>query len=492
MFHPSNSSATLRQSKPMPKWLWLCISKSLGIKTHPQDKPILATALYIFTLACTMTYFVTCTWYVVYDIEATTTKYDVLNGSVTVIMAAGFCCVTVYANLLAFKLFTNSVFRQSLRLHSKTILKVNASLLLVVLSLLFIGIYAYISYCSESGAEPCESVNLSPIICYIRFPSQTVLSVISFIWNLMVAVVCMSVCRTHTISIRHFLLELDDDAMIYEMQNRHSAIPITMSDGASVQERQLEESVGGDDTRLDIKEDLDVRRIEAAWDRSEFERRQHRVSSCLTEGHAALADGDGLEQELPDTAADHADRGPGTTRGVVPRQRESVTSAFVHTGAVKLLTKAEILDRYWRLQCRLNTTSAILQRWITCWIILILLWSLYYLMYWIDHDASILDMIIFFIPLFLLPLLCSGPIEVNGEGERVAKMICPTHERMEVIMFIRQAPLSFTIYGFVLNYSTIVTAILAIAVAFGTKIIVGNLSGEGLPIISTVAPHQVV
>ena len=31
-------------------------------------------------------------------------------------------------------------------------------------------------------------------------------------------------------------------------------------------------------------------------------------------------------------------------------------------------------------------------------------------------------MIIFFVPLLLLPVLCSGPTEVNGEGMRVARV----------------------------------------------------------------------
>ena len=73
-------------------------------------------------------------------------------------------------------------------------------------------------------------------------------------------------------------------------------------------------------------------------------------------------------------------------------------------------------------QARLRTTSMILQRWLATWIVLILFWSTYYLLYWIDHDATILDMIIFFVPLVLLPVLVSGPTEVNGEGHRVPRV----------------------------------------------------------------------
>ena len=44
------------------------------------------------------------------------------------------------------------------------------------------------------------------------------------------------------------------------------------------------------------------------------------------------------------------------------------------------------------------------------------------------------------------------------------------------------------LYGFSLNYSTIVTAILAIAVAFGTKIIFGNINMDGQTPSPSLAP----
>lgn len=73
-------------------------------------------------------------------------------------------------------------------------------------------------------------------------------------------------------------------------------------------------------------------------------------------------------------------------------------------------------------QCRLMTTSLALQRWMACWILLILSWSLVYLLYWISHEASIIDMLKFCLPLFLLPLVCSGVTEVNSEGQRVSRV----------------------------------------------------------------------
>lgn len=50
---PAGGSSPLdrhsQQSRRLPYWLWLIIAKSLGIKLHPLDKPILATVLYTLT-----------------------------------------------------------------------------------------------------------------------------------------------------------------------------------------------------------------------------------------------------------------------------------------------------------------------------------------------------------------------------------------------------------------------------------------------------------
>lgn len=40
-----------QQSRRLPFWMWFIIAKSLGIKLHQEDKPILATALYVLTFA---------------------------------------------------------------------------------------------------------------------------------------------------------------------------------------------------------------------------------------------------------------------------------------------------------------------------------------------------------------------------------------------------------------------------------------------------------
>ncbi len=45
-----NHHHQMKQSRKMPYWLWFVIAKSLGIKLHPQDKPMVAIVLHAVTL----------------------------------------------------------------------------------------------------------------------------------------------------------------------------------------------------------------------------------------------------------------------------------------------------------------------------------------------------------------------------------------------------------------------------------------------------------
>ena len=199
MYQSQQHSQTLRQSKRMPPWLYFIVAKSLGIKTHEKDKPWFATILYCLMLTSMLTYLVCTTWYVVYDIQAVNTKYDVLNGTITLLMAFGFSAISLYANKLAYKLFTNNIFLQSVRLHSKTVLSLNASLVLAVIGAFFLGLYSYQTV-ELIHDEFCADIGVTPWICRFRWPSQIGLAITSFAWNAMVASVMLSVCRTHTIS----------------------------------------------------------------------------------------------------------------------------------------------------------------------------------------------------------------------------------------------------------------------------------------------------
>ena len=42
----------VKQSRRLPYWLWVIIAKSLGIKLHPKDRPVVSSVLHILTLGC--------------------------------------------------------------------------------------------------------------------------------------------------------------------------------------------------------------------------------------------------------------------------------------------------------------------------------------------------------------------------------------------------------------------------------------------------------
>ena len=192
-------TGTMKQSRPLPRWLWYIIAKSLGIKTNPKDKPWFATILYILTLLCTVGYVITNTWYTIADIVSENTTFDSLNGTIDIMMSISFCAVSVYANDLAYRLFTNRLFLQSVRLHTKTFLKVNSAFIIGLLGLMFIGLYNFENralFC----AKTCTTLMISPWLCYVQYPCLLGVTAFSFLWNMLVAVVCLSVCRTHTIS----------------------------------------------------------------------------------------------------------------------------------------------------------------------------------------------------------------------------------------------------------------------------------------------------
>ncbi|XP_033097757.1 uncharacterized protein LOC117101789 [Anneissia japonica] len=477
----------VQESKPLPPWIRKIIFKSLGIKTHANDRPWFATILYVLTLASAMGYSITNTWYTFADVKSRNTKFDVLNATVILSLTYAFCGIALYANQLAYKLFTSKVLVDSVRLHSKTMFKINIGILILVCGLVFIGLYDYQMY-NNFKPSYCLNVSVPVPICHVMYPSHVMLSAFCLLWNLLVGIVCISVCRTHTHSIRRFLLELDMDVIAYElnqMQKQKSAIDETDQGnfvGTAVDHKLTIQSANYRKRKhrnLTIQSTQD---LEFEWDQNETARRRRSVAVLARsfESYGLLHKvGDASHPPykcLQDLCNAHQVQYPGNkpAQGSDGDGEDEVDMdiAEIH---IEMLSNQEILNKYWKLQCRLRTTSIYLQRWLASWIILLITWSVFYLIYWIDHDATISDMVIFFIPLICLPMLCSAPTEVNGEGQRVAKSIVPTEERMQLIGFIMRAPLSITIFGMSLNYATVVGAIVAIALAFATKILVAEV-----------------
>ena len=188
----------LKQSQRLPRWIWFLVAKSLGIKTHPRDRPWFGTALYVITLTLALTSSCSTIWYLVYDILNEHTRQTVLTGSTLCLVVVYWCAMCIYANKLAYKLLTNKKMLMSVRMHSKTLFKVNTAILMTILAVTFASLNNYQS-AAEFEDATCRTVNLTPVVCKLKYVSRVGLSVLGLTWNLLVGVVVLSVCRTHTI-----------------------------------------------------------------------------------------------------------------------------------------------------------------------------------------------------------------------------------------------------------------------------------------------------
>ena len=188
----------MKQSKPIPTWIWFILAKCLGIKLHQYDKPWFGTVMYVITLAFAILYIITSTWYTVYDILSIRTKQTVLTGSLSIVGEIYWCTLGIYANKLASKLFSNPRFVNIVRMHSKTFFKVSAAVLLILLGLVEV-IIQNIQNKHVLQDNHCLKVNVNPVVCHLMFGAHVGYSCIMLLWNLLVGIVLLSVCRTHTI-----------------------------------------------------------------------------------------------------------------------------------------------------------------------------------------------------------------------------------------------------------------------------------------------------
>ena len=86
----------------------------------------------------------------------------------------------------------------SVRMHSKRIMKVSASLLLVFLAFGIIGINS-VGVVRDYGHGQCKNLTIPDPVCPVLVGSRIGYSVLNVLWNLLVGIVMLSVCRTHTI-----------------------------------------------------------------------------------------------------------------------------------------------------------------------------------------------------------------------------------------------------------------------------------------------------
>ena len=77
-------------------------------------------------------------WFCGYDIASFETETDILDGIVRVVIVIQFCGLGVYSHRLGFRIFSHPKFLELMRLHSKTIMKLNSGVLLVAINIGFV------------------------------------------------------------------------------------------------------------------------------------------------------------------------------------------------------------------------------------------------------------------------------------------------------------------------------------------------------------------
>ena len=163
--------------------------------------------------------FCTNAWWCLYSVMSKHTRNDILDGTVTIMVMTFFCGLGVYSHRLAYRLFVHPKFLDMLRLHSKSVMKMNAAFLLFIILCSFVTVlnvstlsYSYgynynVSLVNEDPSpptplsnatvlNPCQQVEIQVEICQIYWASQMIFSLFFLVWNLLVAVVLVSVART--------------------------------------------------------------------------------------------------------------------------------------------------------------------------------------------------------------------------------------------------------------------------------------------------------
>jgi len=472
-------------AKKIPYWLWIIIAKSLGIKLHPNDKPVISAILHIATFGSATALFCTNAWYCLYAVMSRHTRSDILDGTVSIMVMTFFCGLGVYSHRLAYRLFVHPKFLDMLRLHSKSVMKINAAFLLFIILSSFVTVlnvatvnYSYSfqdnatlvtipgpQFAKISNAtllNPCQTVEIQVEICQIYWASQMVFSLFFLVWNLLVAVVLVSVARTQTINIRKFLRELEQDAFLLDRK-----LQASYGNGKPVRD-DLKNYVWMDDDHLaDIFNENNKKIDEIQSDPNE-NRRASSTSAQFTDLQLRLGS-DHVQVAEPQTDTYQG----GTSRF---QQLDAVIENAEASFTPHIMSEQEIMHKYWKISMNVRLASVALQRWMSSIVGMISAWSAIRMVYWLSHSPTWYGVFMFIVPLLLLPLLASSYAEVNYEGVKVIQSILPTEKRVQLFQYLYGQPIQMTVYGHAISYGTIGTVVAGILAAFASKILLQEMS----------------
>ncbi|CAN7937716.1 unnamed protein product, partial [Ixodes hexagonus] len=429
------------QSAQLPSWLWLAIARCLRVPLPSAARcrylPSLGLVLQALTLGSGMGL---CVLHVCCEVRAILLhkeRQDTLHRSVSAFIVLAWCLFGIYARRLARRLFSHPAFLRDIRMHSKTMLKINVAALAVLVGAVFVGVNAYSGWL-EACQPDCDPLGGSYELCMVRFGLRLLFSVLALLWNGLVCLVLVSVARTHTIGIRRFITELESDAVAHEKQysRRYPGSIITSED-------ICQESIWIENNVAD-NEDIGI--LFSA----------HQQGGCPL--HNPVAAGDTQVNTL------------------ASQVNESTNSELSH--GCRILSVAEILGIYWKISCRLRLSGIALQRWVACLLGLVVAWCSAMLVTWLHQPASFCQVVEFACPLTVLLIVCACIAEVNVEGVRLLKCIRPTEDRVQMINYITKVPLQLLTFGFAISYGTITTVVLGVLVAFTSRLIIVEIQGH--------------
>ncbi|KAH9492605.1 hypothetical protein Btru_024042 [Bulinus truncatus] len=517
----------------LPNWIWSTLVSVLGIKTPVQHPLWVANLLHILTLLAALSFGASGLVFNVLDSLSSFYKTSILVTIAKSIIGLYWIGIGIYANSLAARLFSNKRMIDCIRLHSKTFLKISSSIIVVLLSVAVVATNLYTNtYLLDdehmgNKTKPmdsnCASLGKNMLLCQIYFGSKVVYSFLCLTWNLLVACIYLSVCRTHTISIRRFMKELMYDTKIFEEfckiqaleeQQLHNYFPRKPS---IVPDKKLQDfheyDVWHDDIahfdneshseppqnaqllrtlrvmRQNTKSQLfsetinrmseSPREIGTVSERVQaLSKRRWTLASTPSDDGAVLTREEKMFVGSPEIGRIIEDQvfqsgvpeSPSPDSDPNGPQPEETKSSFCGQRP-PIMRNEDLMFTYFQLLRRLSSTSRLLQRWISNWITFILFWCALLIVYWTTHAAEISGIVQFLTPLVALGLITSAYAEVNFEGERLLKCVLPTEERMPVLYYIQNTKLELKIFSFTMTYNTIVTVVAGVAVTFATRII---------------------
>lgn len=195
---PTTSWYAKRDTKPshLPAGLWRFLSHLLGVVDG--SKPIVGTVVHIFTVILAILFVSLHSWFEVYNILSSETRQTTLKGFVSIFLALYWATLGVYSHNLAGRLLAAPAIAQSVRLHTKTVFKLNSAGVLIVLASCGLGVNLFGSK-SDRTFKHCSTVNLPGELCSALFYVRCVYGIVCLLWNILIASIILSVCRTLTL-----------------------------------------------------------------------------------------------------------------------------------------------------------------------------------------------------------------------------------------------------------------------------------------------------